>query len=84
MVEGHNVPEDNQIHVTSQTSTTSSVSPSQRYVESVRALLVAIALTGSITLAIKYQEALTPTLVILGGVIGGYFGVSQNSKMPPT
>jgi hypothetical protein len=73
------IPEQGQVVTTTQTQVTANTSPSTKYIETTRALLVGMALTGTIALAWKYETALTPALVVLGGAVGGYFGVSQGS-----
>lgn len=74
------LPDTGEVISKVQTTTTTNTTPSTKYIETTRAALVALALCGTIGLAWKYAEALTPALVVLGGVCGGYFGVSQGTK----
>ncbi len=75
-------PEEGHIVTQTQISTTANTSPSPRFIEALRGMLVLVALVGTISLAWKYETALTPALVVLSGAVGGYFGVSQTQKPP--
>ena len=75
-------PDQGQVVTQTTVNTTANTTPSVRYIESIRAGLVLVALLGTIGLTWKYPQALTPALVVLSGAIGGYFGVAQNNKPP--